>query len=93
MDRDEMRIFGRIEKHLDDIAKSLHNLERLKKAETMKGSEEKPKVAYICDRRACPEESCDRGCQHTTDIAHAMNFDRVGDNKYMEKETADKYNN
>lgn len=34
MDRDEMRIFGRIEKHLDDIAKSLHNLERLKRVGT-----------------------------------------------------------
>lgn len=93
MDRDEMRIFGRIEKHLDDIAKSLHNLERLKKAETMKGSEEKPKVAYICDGRACPGESCDGGCHHTTDIAHAINFDRVGDNTYMEKETVDKHSN
>lgn len=93
MDRDEMRIFGRIEKHLDDIAKSLHNLERLKRVETMKRSEEKPKVAYICDGQACSRKSCDRGCQHTTDIAHAMNFYRVGDNKYMEKETVDKNSN
>lgn len=70
-----------------------YNLERLKRSETTKGSEEKPKVAYICDGHACPGESCDRGCQHTTDIAHAMNFYRVGDNKYMEKETVDKYSN
>lgn len=38
-------------------------------------------VAYICDGKKCPEEkaSCLKGgpCHHTTDIDHAINFERI----------------
>lgn len=35
-------------------------------------AEEKEKVFYLCDRRAC--EKCSPECRHTTDIRHAANF-------------------
>lgn len=44
-----------------------------------------PKVAYLCDGY---NSSCNNpDCKHTTDITHAVNFEYMGDNKYMEKET------
>ena len=50
----------------------------------------KPKnVAYICDGKKCPEEkaSCLKGgpCHHTSDIDHAINFERI---ECGEKESA-----
>lgn len=36
----------------------------------------KNKVLYECDRRAC-HDKCNLECYHTTDIAHAKNFEYV----------------
>lgn len=33
------------------------------------------KVLYLCDRRKC--EACKPYCTHTSDIEHAVNFERV----------------
>lgn len=36
------------------------------------------KILYLCDRRAC--EKCSYpDCQHTTDVYHARNFERIDD--------------
>lgn len=35
-------------------------------------AEEKEKVFYLCDRRACGK--CNPNCRHTTDMRHAANF-------------------
>lgn len=44
------------------------------------------RIAYICDGKACVE--CNNPeCHHTEDIHHARNFERVGENQYMEKES------
>lgn len=40
-------------------------------------------VFYICDREKC--EKCFSGCKHTTDITHAINFEKWFDGKYIEK--------
>lgn len=45
---------------------------------------EKEKVIYLCDHRACKE--CGGGlCNHTDNIEHAKNFEKIGD-AYFEKE-------
>ena len=41
-------------------------------------------VHYICDRRAC-NECTNPDCNHTSDIQHAANFEKIGD-AYFEKE-------
>lgn len=41
-------------------------------------------VFYICDREKC--ENCFSECKHTTDITHALNFEKLFDGVYMEKE-------
>jgi hypothetical protein len=42
------------------------------------GRRKKDKVVlYICDRKACGDFCPNRMCEHTTDIDHAANFDRV----------------
>lgn len=40
------------------------------------------RVFYVCDRRACGAKCS--GCNHTSDIGHAKNFEKVGD-VYFEK--------
>ena len=46
------------------------------------------RVAYICDREACPE--CNNpDCHHIFDISHAQNFECVAENEYWEKEGND----
>lgn len=42
------------------------------------------KIAYICDRKRC--EYCDEICNHTTDIEHAVNFRKVEDGVWFERE-------
>ena len=43
------------------------------------------KVAYLCDGKACKDcNSFSKYCTHTTDVAHAVNFDEVGNDRYME---------
>ena len=46
------------------------------------------KVAYLCDRNKCPScnTTIDDLCHHTEDIEHAVNFEKVADGVYMEKE-------
>lgn len=42
-------------------------------------------VAYLCDGEAC--KICnkrDSYCTHTTDIKHAINFDELGADRFME---------
>ncbi len=41
-------------------------------------------VFYICDRQRC--EECFSECKRTTDITHAINFERLSNGKYIEKE-------
>ena len=50
-----------------------------------------PNVVYLCDRRVsdCCCLSGDHNCTHTTDISHAVNFEKFGD-KYIEKEREEK---
>ena len=41
------------------------------------------KILFLCDKKAC--DICNKGCKHTSDIKHAINFENVcGD--YIEKE-------
>lgn len=44
-------------------------------------------IVYLCDRRVgdCCCLPGDRDCIHTSDISHAVNFEKFGDT-YMEKE-------
>jgi DNA-directed RNA polymerase subunit RPC12/RpoP len=52
------------------------------------GNQDKPepRIFYLCDHRAC--NSChgddEKGCQHTSDIRHAKNFELSG-NIFWEK--------
>lgn len=39
-------------------------------------------VAYLCDRKACNVHNPD--CSHTLDIRHAVNFEKLDDEHYME---------
>ncbi len=42
-------------------------------------------VLYSCDLKAC--DSCPHTeCKHTSDISHAVNFERLGNNHWFEKE-------
>lgn len=42
-------------------------------------------VLYSCDLKAC--DPCPHTeCKHTSDISHAVNFERVGNNHWFEKE-------
>lgn len=43
-------------------------------------------VAYLCDREKC--EVCHEECKHTLDIRHAVNFKKVDEDKYIEKEVS-----
>lgn len=40
--------------------------------------EDRPRVAYKCDGRACKDDCDLYGCELTTDIEHAANFKRTG---------------
>lgn len=44
-----------------------------------------PRVAYLCDRRACGLCSSVNPCRHTLDIRHAQNFELFGGH-FMETE-------
>lgn len=51
-------------------------------------SEPEFKVAYLCDKKSCAK--CDNpDCQHTLNIEHAKNFERLDDGRYMEKSADD----
>lgn len=42
-------------------------------------------VAYLCDKKACKRcNSRASFCTHTTDIKHAINFDDLGVDRFME---------
>lgn len=43
-------------------------------------------VFYLCDRRACRNCSPISECSHTSNIEHAVNFERIGDSYFEEKE-------
>lgn len=48
-----------------------------------------PSILYLCDGQACgPNHICNE-CKHTSDITHAMNFEKIDskyDDMYFEKE-------
>lgn len=46
-------------------------------------------VAYLCDHRACEKGCCcdSNMCDHTLDISHARNFERVDEDKWIEMES------
>ena len=48
-----------------------------------------PSILYLCDGQACgPNHICNE-CKHTSDITHAMNFEKIDseyDDIYFEKE-------
>lgn len=50
------------------------------------------KVAYLCDGKACKEctafSKFSKYCAHTTDVAHAVNFEEVEPDRYMEVPTS-----
>lgn len=42
-------------------------------------------ILYLCDLKAC--DPCSHTeCKHTSDISHAVNFERLGNNHWFEKE-------
>lgn len=44
-------------------------------------------VLYLCDHKACDNARyCGTTCNHTTDIEHAVNFEKFGEGKYTEKD-------
>lgn len=45
-----------------------------------------PRVAFMCDGRACSNDCGPMCCDHTTDIEHAVNFTKIGD-RYIEGRT------
>ena len=47
-------------------------------------SGEKMETLYLCDRKAC--EHCSPECRHTTDIYHAVNFEKCDGGGYWEKD-------
>jgi MinD superfamily P-loop ATPase len=47
-----------------------------------------PEIVYLCDRDGCAV--CSSDCNHTSDIAHAINFEQVAPGKYAEKDTSQK---
>ena len=42
-------------------------------------------IAYECDKDECENGCNNQDCFHTTDIDHAVNFNKLCDGKYMEK--------
>ena len=45
-----------------------------------------PEVLFLCDWEACDIGIDCLGCNHTTDISHAKNFEKVAEGRYVEKE-------
>lgn len=43
-----------------------------------------PRVAFVCDGRACGKDCYSSFCHHTQDVEHAVNFTKFGD-KYIEE--------
>lgn len=43
-----------------------------------------PKVFYECDGKACKDGCTGRGCRHTADIEHAVNFEKIAGGAYQE---------
>ena len=66
----------------------------MKKENLIQRAEKMEKVFYLCDgeKENCKKNTCYKNegvCRHTTDISHAMNFERVGEYKngdFYEKE-------
>ena len=44
----------------------------------------KPNVLYLCDQTAC-DRPCRPECKYTDKIEHALNFEKLFDNTYVEK--------
>lgn len=55
----------------------------------MSEQKNRPNVLYLCDERAC-DNPCNPACKYTSDPAHAMYFQRIGngdDATYWERES------
>jgi hypothetical protein len=70
---------------LDEWREFCKWIEQLPYSELITGEVGEPKteIAYLCDGEQC--DPCNNiDCNHTLDIKHAVNFEKVGDYKYME---------
>ena len=48
-----------------------------------------PSILYLCDGKACGPNHICNACKHTSDVTHAVNFEKLGsasDCAYFEKE-------
>ena len=43
-------------------------------------------IVYLCDGKACGDNHECMECKHTTDISHAVNFEKLDNNHWFEKE-------
>lgn len=58
-----------------------------KLAEVIASIDKGPRIHYVCDRKGCNgKEGCNNpDCHYTTDVTHAVNFNKVLDDIYEEK--------
>ena len=81
--READEIVQALQETVDGLYKKVDDLIR---ARTEPAQPERPKVFYVCDRRAC--ERCDPECIYTSDIRHAENFELKNDTM-IERKTVD----
>lgn len=43
-------------------------------------------IVYLCDGKACGDNHECMECKHTSDISHAVNFEKLDDSHWLEKE-------
>lgn len=43
-------------------------------------------IVYLCDGKACGDNHECMECKHTSDISHAVNFEKLDNNHWFEKE-------
>lgn len=43
-------------------------------------------IVYLCDGRACGDNHECMECKHTSDISHAVNFEKLDNSHWLEKE-------
>lgn len=43
-------------------------------------------IVYLCDGKACGNDHECMECKHTSDISHAVNFEKLDNNHWIEKE-------
>lgn len=77
----------KILKHASDVidanARLIEENQRLR--EQLEKQDDEPHIVYECDKQECEGGCNNQDCFHTTDIDHAVNFEKLSDDKYMEK--------